>query len=205
MLKLATAASAVAILAFAPAAYAGYGYTHTETTAQQKQEMTNRNVTHYRTQHQKVNVPDITHLKEITRVHPRVHEEILDLYLHHVVPKEENTYSTRTHIAPEQVEKNYQEEHVGSPGAARSHEEIRYRDVYRDENRQVVHEHHINEVGLTVHHHITDVTVTPIVHETIVTRVVPETVYQPQTVVEKSEVQAAPQVIVSHRREDRDP
>jgi len=202
---LAATTSIAAILIAASPASAGFGGTHTDTQVEHKTVTQERNATRYHTVHQRNPVDDVTHVRDVTRVHPVHHVTEITRYLHHVVPKDSDEYTTHRTVAPEQVERTESTEQVGAPAHAREHTVTRYHDVYQDDYQTRVHEVPVTDIDHRIHKHVTEVTVQPIVHEKDVTQVVLDNYYKPHTVIEPVEAAGKARTIVRHKREDIDP
>jgi hypothetical protein len=164
-----------------------------------------RHTTRTHTVHQRQDVEDVTHVRDVTRVHPVHHVTDVTRYLHHVVPKDTNVYSSHTHTAPAQVEHSESTVEVGRPAPAREHTVTRYHDVNQDEYETRVHEVPVTDIDHRIHRHVTEITVQPIVHQHDVTRVVLDNHYVRRTVVEPVTVAGRGRTVVRHKREDIDP
>ena len=76
-------------------------------------------------------------------------------------------------VAAPEVEHEHSEQVVGSPAHGRTHEVTRYHDSFVDDYSTRVHEVTGSPViDRTIHKHVTEVTVQPIVHEHDIMRVV---------------------------------
>lgn len=199
------AAVAMVALVWVAPVRAEFGGTHVDTQVEQKDVTTNTETTKTKTVHEENPVDDVTHVKDVTRVHPRIHLNIIERYLHHVIPKDEDRTETRRSVAPAEVEHIPETVTSGAPGAARAHTVVRYHDVFEDQEQTVVHEHPVTDIDHRIHKHVVNVTVHPIVHEHDVTKIVLINHYVPRTEVEHVTATGRASRIVSHRREDIDP
>jgi hypothetical protein len=203
-LKLLGGVASAALIAASPA-WAGFGGTHTDTQVENKTVTEHRHATRTHTVHQPNAVDNVTHVRDVTCVHPVHHVTEVTRYLHHVVPKDEDQYLTHRSVAPEQIETTHSTEQVGGPAPAREHTVTRYHDVYQDDYQTKVHEVPVTDIDHRIHRHVTEVTVQPILHEHDVTRVVLDNHYVPRTVVEPVTASGKARTIVTHKREDIDP
>lgn len=197
--------AAIAVIAAAPT-HAEKGGRHVKTEVEHRTLERDRNATRTRTVRERVPVEDTTIVKDVTRVHPVVHETDIERILHHLKHENKNETVVRPHTEAARVIHEPVTEHVGTVPKPREHVVTRYHDVNEPEYRTRVHNVEGSPViDLTVHRKVLDEEIEPVIHERDIRRVVEVPVYRHRTEHEPVRETETARTVVTHKREDVDP